>query len=396
MNTLRVPGLQRLLVWLVCAALLLPSLSGCASRQSASTPPVVLAGVVVDSVRLARPGEGGLVAVWRGGQRLEGVAGLALLPGDRVDTGASASAVVRWRNGNEVLMRPNSSGSVGSFIAGVGEFFAKIKGKFSVETQFVRAGVLGTQFLVRVAPSGETVVAVFDGRVEVGSTRGTWPSQVIDAGVQVVAHPRAPVVQPWRADEAARTREWVERVERLVPAQAQTDGSNVGKAIALAAVFAGIAILAGRERQRDRERERDAQRGPDPGSAITRRDAQAATPSAPVVPILSAPGGLIPGSDRESAPQPTRACSLYGGSLNTRLTWDGVPGADGYVLSLEHKPRRGSGAWQSLRRPDVSTTSADVALAQSEIHRWTVQARQGGTRGPAAPWSYFSCDFSPR
>ena len=380
MNVLRIPGLQRVVLILLLLALVLPTLVACASKPSSRATVPLLAGIVVDNLRLARPAETGLVTVWRDGAPLEGRTGLELRLGDLLQTGPSATAVIRYPGGSELLMRPGSSGRIGSFTEAVGEFFAKIRGRFAIETQFVRAGALGTQYLVRTAPGGATTVVVFDGAVEVRSTTGAWPAQIVEAGAMVVAHPRAPVLQPARADEALRTREWVERVEKLVPPTAS--GVSVGKTIGLAALFValGVAVAAGRDR-------RDSPPNPNPsgdsgrgGAAGTDQNTGTGAPAPP----LTAPTGMTPG-----APQQSSAPGLTCASPVT-LSWSAVAGAADYAVTLEMLPAN-SRSWQAVSNTSVRGTSSRTAAALSGMHRWRVQARNVTATGPLAGWLYFSC-----
>ena len=60
-------------------------------------------------------------------------------------------------------MRPNSGGRIGSLTEFVGEVFVKVKGFFSVDTTFVKAGARGTAYLVRTHAGGTTSVVVVEG-----------------------------------------------------------------------------------------------------------------------------------------------------------------------------------------------------------------------------------------
>ena len=241
-------AVRRVTVWTVTVALLLPTLVACTTMPGAlGDNDARIDGIVVDGSRLAQAGEAGLASVTtRDGMRQEAAAGMVLRPGDRLDTGPRAHAVVRYGSGNEVLMRPNSGGRFGSLTEFVGEVFVKVKGIFSVDTTFVKAGARGTAYLVRTYADGTTSVVVVEGTVDVGSTTGAWPTVPIEAGTMTLAHPRGP--RPVQADvnELARTREWVERVEQLAPPPAGVSKAAIVGAIAIGAAIA--AILAGRNK----------------------------------------------------------------------------------------------------------------------------------------------------
>jgi len=381
--------LQRAVAAVVSVALVASGLAGCATKP---TGYAWIEGIVVDGQRLAAPGDGGLLSVTRDGRIVEGRAGMELRRGDRVTTGPRAEAVIRYASGSELLMRPNSSGVIGSFLQAVNEVFARIKGRFEVETAFVRAGAKGTSFLVRTMPGGETTVIVFDGTVIVDSTQGAWAPVTIGAGQKVIAHPRPP--QPTLASEAElqATREWVERLERLVP-QATTASSTEAAVAAAAVAIAVGAIIASRSRSRDSapapatppsgtERTGTAD-GPAAGRAGT--DRQKAQDAAP--PPLGMPTRLTPGQPKP--PTPLQNCSN-----GVTLTWSAVAGARSYVVQFESSDKPGQ--WRA--GPPTATASPQTAMSASQLrssNRWSVQAREGNRSSPASPWVYFNCNFGP-
>jgi hypothetical protein len=245
-------ALRRVTAWTVVAAMLFPTLLGCTTAGSAgSAGDARLDGIVVDGSRLAQASESGLAVVTRDGVRQEAYAGMALRLGDRIDTGPRADAVIRYPSGTEVLMRPNSGGRIGSLTDVIGEVFVKVKGFFSVDTTFVKAGARGTAYLVRTYAGGTTSVVVIEGVVDVGSTTGAWPTVPLGAGTMTLAHPRPPQPMPANVNDLARTREWVERVERLVPAPAGVSRSGIIGAIAITALIAAI-LASGNKGSSDR------------------------------------------------------------------------------------------------------------------------------------------------
>lgn len=388
MRLWRLRMVQQPVLWLLLCTLLLPTLSGCASRPA--RPQVLgLAGIVVDGVRLARSGETGLVHVWRGGQRLDGAAGLVLQPGDRVETGPSATAVLRWPSGSEVYLWPGSSGVIGSFTSLVGAAFAKIRGVFAVETQYVRAGAQGTQYLVRSTPGGGASVTVFEGRVEVASLLNAWPAVVLGAGASVLAHPQAPQPQAVPAQDLQRTRDWVRQVEQLVPPpSAGSAGSGTAAAVGIGALLIGAALLAGgRDKPSDPRPDAPAPNAPSgviqaPNSDLPFRPGTAAVPPPG---NLAAPAGNRPGApDERSAPQLVCRDPLT-------LQWDRVAGARDYLVQLEARSR--NGAWVAVGMSPATTADlqARTPPSLSGLHRWRVQARQGATVGPFSAWLHMQC-----
>jgi hypothetical protein len=234
----------RVTAWTVTVAMLLPTVVACtAPTPSADAGTARLDGLVVDGTRRAGEREAGLAVVVRSGVREEAYAGMTLQPGDRIDTGPRADAVLRYASGTELVLRPNSGGRIGSLTDFVGEVFVKVKGFFSVDTTFVKAGARGTAYLVRTHAGGATSVVVVEGIVDVGSTTGAWPTVALNAGTMALAHPRAPQPVPANVDDLARTRDWVERVERLVPPPSGVSRSTL-IAIGFAAAIAAAILLS--------------------------------------------------------------------------------------------------------------------------------------------------------
>ena len=252
MNRSLTSSLWRATAWTVIVAMLLPTVVACTTPYPESAT-ARLDGIVVDGTRLAGAREGGLAVITRnGGAREEAYSGTALQAGDRIETGPRTYAVIRYPSGTELLMRPNSGGTIGSFSDFVGEVFVKVKGLFSVDTQFVKAGARGTAYLVHTYAGGTTEVVVVEGIVDVGSTTGAWPTVPLRAGTMTFAHPRAPQPTAANVDELARTREWVERVERLAPPPSGVSTSTLVGAALIAAAIAAILASGGKGSSGDR------------------------------------------------------------------------------------------------------------------------------------------------
>ncbi|WP_066342115.1 FecR domain-containing protein [Azohydromonas lata] len=282
---MRMSGWRRWLLWWLSLSLALLPLAGC-ETLGGGPGTVVLAGVVIDGERLASAQEAAAVLrVWRGGAALPVQAGMALMPGDRVETGPRAYAVVRWPSGSEVYMRPGSAADIGSLRRAIGEFFVKVRGLFAVETDFVRAGAKGTAYLVRTGPGGSVLVTVFDGRVQVDSLQGRWLPVTMERGSTAVAHPQAPQPVAAAPAELQQTQAWVERIEKLVPVRSY---SGLGVAITAVTIGALIAAILGGKSGGDR--------GSTPATPAGRGAAPAGTPA-------PAPAGT---PDSQPTPAPIR------------------------------------------------------------------------------------------
>ena len=377
MNLLRSPIVQRLVAAAASLALVMSGIAGCATTPAYHAR---IDGIVVDQQRPAGPNESGLLTVTRDGSSFEGRAGMELRRGDRIATGPRAEAVIRWASGSALYVRPASSGRIGSFFDALGEMFAKIRGKFEVETTFVRAGAKGTSYLVRAAPSGETTVIVLEGSVSIDSTRGAWPPVTIGAGQMVIAHPLPP--RPLLASEAElqSTRDWVERLERQVPQQ--TSSTSTGTAVAVAGIAVAVAaILASRSGSRDSA---PPPQTADPAS--TGRASPAGTDrGTPQPKPLAAPTGLTP--DRAQLGGRTHQCT---GPMT--FGWSAVDGARSYDVRIERLDEK-TQRWQPVLSTNVAATQ--LVVDQQRLgtqNRWTVQARDGSRTGPTAS-AAFGCQF---
>jgi len=378
------PARWRATAWTLIAAMLLPTIVACttvpapapaAPSPSAASNVARLDGIVIDGNRAMQGREPGLVAIMRDGFRMDGYPGLELRSGDRVDTGPQAHAVIRYPSGTELLMRPNSGGRIGSLTDFVGEVFVKVKGLFAVETTFVKAGARGTAYLVRTYQGGTAGVTVVEGAVEVGSTTGAWPSVTIGAGTMTLAHPRAPQPMAASLEELARTRDWVERVEQLVPPPRGVSTGAVVGAVAIAALIAAMAASSSHDRDQPRQPTPQPSRDTPPRDTLPRD-----TPP----PRLEAPRAIDPGTAQ--APGPTLDCRR-----GATLRWSPVAGARDYVVTLDVQRER---SWSAARvAPTAATQAAVAAQTLAYANRWSVRAR-AASDGPASQTLWFRCDFS--
>lgn len=107
---------------------------------------------------------------------------LAPGPEQRVATDARSVAVIRYYDGSVVYVAPGSVVRVGSIFVEFGEIFARARGLFRVDTQFVTAAVEGTEYSVRVRPRNDVTVVVLQGGVRCISKKIQWPEFVLSAG----------------------------------------------------------------------------------------------------------------------------------------------------------------------------------------------------------------------
>lgn len=160
------------------AAALCVLAAGCAQ-----TGPLLESVVISDAERVhhdSPPRElPATVSVTRDGRRLAPALPLALQTGDEIDVGADATILIRFPEGHEVYVLPRSRVRVGSLFAYFGEILVRAKGLFRIDTEFVTAGVEGTEFWVRLEQDQDAAFGVMEGRVRLSSKSGDWPAVLV-------------------------------------------------------------------------------------------------------------------------------------------------------------------------------------------------------------------------
>jgi hypothetical protein len=114
------------------------------------------------------------VRVWRGGREIAVRRLMAMLPGDEMETGANAAAVLRVRDAGDVLVLERTRVRMGSLEVFFGRVFALLRNRFTVSSETVVAGVEGTRFLYEVRRDRAVRVVVADGEVVCRSPQGAW------------------------------------------------------------------------------------------------------------------------------------------------------------------------------------------------------------------------------
>ena len=131
------------------------------------------------SYRLADDKDLREAVIMRRGRRLPVTPNMALQQGDNIRTGPSLAFAIRFPNGSQLYLRPNTDVIIGSVFALVGELFVRVKGAFQVDTDFVTAGAEGTAWVMKVLPGGDTRCTVLEGRVRVSSQQNAWRPLVV-------------------------------------------------------------------------------------------------------------------------------------------------------------------------------------------------------------------------
>jgi len=114
------------------------------------------------------------VQVWRGGQTVTATNGMLLRPGDEVQTGAQAAAMLVFSDAGQIFVDHDSRVRIGSLEVLFGRIWAELRNRFEVSSESVVAAVEGTSFLFEVQPRRLMRVAVADGAVTCRSRNNDW------------------------------------------------------------------------------------------------------------------------------------------------------------------------------------------------------------------------------
>jgi hypothetical protein len=172
-----------------------------------------------DPERYVRVTGPGAVTVFRDGRAFSPSTPQALHPGDAIQTGPEAAAIVRLPEGHEIVLDENTRVRLGSFIVEFGRLLARARGFFEVESENVIAGVEGTEFVFEVPRERSTSVTVLQGKVVCRSRDRQWPPLYLAPGERFhIPYPEAP-----RPEKRPATREEIADIERWV---AKVDASR--------------------------------------------------------------------------------------------------------------------------------------------------------------------------
>jgi len=156
----------------------------------------------------------GNVSVLRVGKPLRPRPELRLQPGDEVATDVNGYAVIRYASGASVYLKPDTRVRVGSIFVVFGEVFARAKELFRVDTDFVTAGVEGTEFSLQANRMGLITVTVREGIVVCSSMRGRWAPVRMQNGERLVAvQEQTPEVTKVPGKELRSETGWVDDIE---------------------------------------------------------------------------------------------------------------------------------------------------------------------------------------
>lgn len=163
--------------------------------------------------------QGNEIQIWRKNKPLKVEPGMSLEADDRIVTGPTSSALIKFSGGGEAALRPNTRIRIlnPSIFVEIGEVFLRIKGAFQVKTRYITAGSEGTEFVVKVSESDQATVTVLESSVTVTSVSNSWQSLRLKEREQTVVAARSlPITRVLSRDEFNHYVDWVNDVFRAV------------------------------------------------------------------------------------------------------------------------------------------------------------------------------------
>jgi len=200
----------------------------CAALAACAPPFARLDGILVQN-RPALPEEFGRLQVIRGGETRDGAPGMSIQKGDTIMTAADGVAVLTLEAGWQVIFEPGTVAKVEnpSIFVKIGKLIIKkikeVTKPLTVNTEFVSAGVEGTEFVFEVTRDSAVQIAVLEGRVVVHSPLARWDSTTYEAGEAGMINARSAPSPRRKLDPAtvrdirAHIREVEQRVRPAVP-----------------------------------------------------------------------------------------------------------------------------------------------------------------------------------
>lgn len=217
-SDLRIPprGLVLLVFgWLGCAAL--------AFALDGAPSPILYGILAVDqssygaTYRLANAEEWRQIRVMRRGVRVSATPNMQLLIGDRIRTGPKYAVTLRFPNGSELYLKPDSLIRIGSVFAFFGEMFVRVRGAFQVDTEFVTAGAEGTEWVMRVSEDGDIECTILEGRVRMVSKQNYWAPLSVPPNQRYVTHGlKDAEMKPASSKELDAMKQWIEQMDRVL------------------------------------------------------------------------------------------------------------------------------------------------------------------------------------
>lgn len=160
---------------------------------------------------------GSEIHVLRAGKPVRVMPGGMLEKGDIIETGPQTSALIRFMDAGEVILRPSTRIEIlnSSLRLFFGELFAKVRGAFEIQHEYGTAAAEGTEFVVGATSGGGTRlrVTVLEGHVRLSSKLGDGASVRLGPREQAdVDRARPLLVRRVESPEFNAIINWINRV----------------------------------------------------------------------------------------------------------------------------------------------------------------------------------------
>lgn len=154
-------------IWLLYAILCVLGLCqfGCAYAQ--------LKGATIND-RPAIRGESLGIEITREGEQMTPELGLDLQKGDEIKTSPGVTALIKFSDGSEIIMMPDTHITIESVRVWFGKVIATIKGAFKVKTEYATGNPGGTVFVMYVDRNGQSLVTMIEGSLNLKSNTALW------------------------------------------------------------------------------------------------------------------------------------------------------------------------------------------------------------------------------
>ncbi|NIP53377.1 MAG: PASTA domain-containing protein [Phycisphaerae bacterium] len=136
--------------------------------------------------QLVRKGESLEIEVTREGELITPELGMALQKGDDIKTPAGVTALIKFSDGSEIIMMPETHITIESIRLWFGKIIASVKGRFKAKTEYVTAGVRSTLFLMSVDKNIQSTLTMIEGSVVLTSNENRWHSIPLQSGREAI------------------------------------------------------------------------------------------------------------------------------------------------------------------------------------------------------------------
>ena len=146
--------------------------------------------------QLALKGESLGIEVTRESEQMTPELGMQLQKGDEIKTPPGVTALIKFNDGSEVIMMPETHITIESIYVWFGKVIARVKGRFKTKTKYVTAGTRSTLFLMSVDRNDQSTVTMVEGSVLLTSNENRWPSRPLPSGQEArVLSSQAPIIE---------------------------------------------------------------------------------------------------------------------------------------------------------------------------------------------------------